>query len=110
MVQELRKGNVAMTRGLSEGIVRTAVLFALAAMPLAGCTNHSKDVGRYREILDKDAPDAYTLRPGEPVTLERAMLLANRHNEELAIRGEDFIQALAAKDRAFSAFLPTISF
>ncbi len=97
---------------MNEGLVQTLAtgLLAFVALPLTGCRDHNKDVDRYRQILDAGAPDAFALRPGEPVTLERAMLLANRHNEQLAIRGEDYIQALAEKDRAFSTFLPTISF
>ena len=77
---------------------------------LSGCKlDQSKEIARYRSVLDAGAPDTSALRPGEPVSLERAMLLANRHNEQLAVRGEDYIQALADKDRAFSTFLPTIS-
>jgi outer membrane protein len=34
--------------------------------------------------------------------------LANQNNEQLAIKGEEYLQALIDKDRAFSAFLPTI--
>src|SRR5438105_5874137 len=39
----------------------------------------------------------------------QALALANQHNERLALRGEDYLQALIAKDRAASNFLPTIS-
>ncbi len=82
-------------------------LIILAAV--GGChLDQQKEVARYRKILDADAPQI-NFEPGAPLSLEQALALANQHNETLALRGEDYLQALIAKDRAFSAFLPTIS-
>jgi outer membrane protein TolC len=68
------------------------------------------EVDRYRRILDQDSGGPTPpLERGEELTLLRALRLANQDNERLAIRGEDYVQALADKDRAFSNFLPTIS-
>jgi outer membrane protein TolC len=50
------------------------------------------------------------LGPGEPLSLVRALLLANQDNEGLAVRGEDYVQALVNKKRAVAGFLPTIAF
>src|SRR5205807_612101 len=49
-------------------------------------------------------------KPGDPLSLEAAFLLANRNSEQLAISGEDYVQALIEKERAFSNFLPTVNF
>lgn len=87
------------------------ILLSLLALSLAvgGChLDQKKEVARYRAILDADAPQI-DFTPGEPLALEQALALANQHNEQLALRGEDYLQALIAKDRAFAAFLPTIS-
>jgi len=78
----------------------------------SGCrVNQEKEVQTYRSVLDGGAaakPATYS--PDEPLSLERALELVNRHNERLAIRGEDYLQALINKDRAVAAFLPTVSF
>ena len=76
-----------------------------------GCTvNQAREVQIYRDVLDggKSGGDV-AFHPDDPLTLERAMKLANAHNEGLAVAGEDYLQALIAKDRAFAAFLPKIS-
>jgi hypothetical protein len=86
-------------------------VYALAICCLAsGCVNQRAEIAKYREILMADAPpEVPQLMPGEELTLLRALALANQDNENLMIRGEDFVQAMAEKDRAFGAFLPTIS-
>lgn len=88
---------------------RTLIAILLTVVA-SGCVNQRLEVDRYRRILDEGAgghTDA--LERGEELTLLRALRLANQDNERLAIRGEDYIQAMADKDRAFSNFLPTIS-
>ncbi|HEV8290480.1 MAG TPA: TolC family protein [Tepidisphaeraceae bacterium] len=89
---------------------RALILFtALASLAAGGChLNQQKEVARYRKILDADAPPI-DFTPGAPLSLEQALSLANQHNERLALRGEDYLQALIAKDRAFASFMPTIS-
>ena len=74
-----------------------------------GCkVNEAEEVARYRGILDAGTADV-AFAPGDPLPLETALLLANRHNERLAIGGEDYLQALIDKDRAAAAFLPAVS-
>src|SRR5438046_8760001 len=38
------------------------------------------------------------------------MSLANANDEQLALRGEDYVQALINKNRIVANFLPTVSF
>ena len=78
-----------------------------AVLAMGGCAvNQQAEVAKYRDILNADSGgEAPRLLPGEDLALLRAMLLANQNNEQLAISGEDFVQAWAQKDRAFSNFL-----
>ncbi len=79
---------------------------------ISGCAvNQKKDVQIYRNVLDsgKSASNV-SFHPEAPLALKDALVLANAHNERLAMAGEDYLQALINKDRAFAAFLPTISF
>ncbi|MDB5320975.1 MAG: outer rane efflux protein [Phycisphaerales bacterium] len=90
------------------------VLRWLAATALmlgaAGCVNQRAEIAKYRKFLNEGVlTNVPELVRGEELTLERAILLANQDNENLMIRGEDFIQAMNDKDRAFAQFLPTIS-
>ncbi|HEY1765666.1 MAG TPA: TolC family protein [Opitutaceae bacterium] len=83
---------------------------ALAAL-VAGCVvSQEKEVHTYRQVLDADQPKPQPLQPNEPLSLERALALANADNEQLASQGETYLQALIAKGRAFSTFMPTVSF
>ena len=88
-------------------------LRALLLLPLllAGCAvDQKKEVATYRRVLDGDGPvQVVAYSPDEPLTLDKAMRLANQDNERIALAGEDYLQALINKDRATSAFLPTVS-
>ena len=77
---------------------------------VAGCAvDQKKEVGRYRKVLDRDlTAAAVDYSPGETLSLQRALLLANRDNERLAIAGENYLQALIEKDRAAWSFFPTV--
>ena len=80
------------------------------ALLLAGCVNQRAEIAKYRSVLNEGMPaEVPPLQPGEELSLVRALLLSNQDNENLMLRGEDFVQAMADKDRAFAAFLPTIS-
>ena len=85
----------------------------LASLLLAaGCAvDQAREVQTYRELLDagQTQPPA-PFSPNESVALKRALTLANANNEQLAESGEDYLQALIDKDRAFARFLPTIRF
>lgn len=90
---------------LRYAVVATAVLFA------AGCqVDQRKEVAQYRSILDRNVAPAPPLHDGETLTLARAMALASQADEGLAARGEDYVQALIARNRALANFLPTVSF
>ncbi|HEY7118777.1 MAG TPA: TolC family protein [Tepidisphaeraceae bacterium] len=79
-------------------------------LSVAGCVDQQHEVQQYRRILDADVAQATPpLMPGDELSLVRALLLANQDNESLAIRGEDYVQALNDKARAFANFLPTIT-
>ena len=83
---------------------------AIVALLAGGCAvDQKKEVQAYRQVLDSPKPPAFAYHPGEPLTLEGAMLLANYHDEALAQSGEDYLQALIDRERQFAAFLPQIS-
>ena len=74
---------------------------------LAGCaTDQKADVQEYRKISDPPG-DVKVLQAGEPLGLVDALRLTALHNEQLAIQGEKYVQALAARQRAAAALLPT---
>lgn len=79
---------------------------------ISGCSvNQARDVQVYRKVLDA-GPRCVALSPfhsKDPLTLRQAMGLASAHNEQLAVAGENYLQVLIDKDRAFAAFLPSIS-
>jgi outer membrane protein len=89
---------------------RLAALAAAATAALAGCAvDQKKEVELYRRELDgPNPPQVQALAPGEPLTLERALLLANVGNEEISLRGETYLQSLIDKARAAAGFLPTV--
>jgi len=76
---------------------------------LSGCVDQQKEVQLYRSVYEKGLPKPEPLEDGQTLTLQRALLLANSDNEQIASQGENYLQALIAKHRAFSAFLPTVS-
>jgi multidrug efflux system outer membrane protein len=88
----------------------TASALGLLLLLTTGCVDQRKEVATYRKILDGPKPiqvkRQYT--EGEPLTLEASLFLANRYDEELAIQGEDYLQSLIERNRAYAAFMPTI--
>src|SRR5258706_13558809 len=86
-------------------LAATALMFGAA-----GGVNQRAGIAKDRKFLNDGVPtNVPELARGEELTLEHAILLAHQDNENLMIRGEDFIQAMNDKDRAFAQFLPTIS-
>jgi outer membrane protein len=62
-------------------------------------------------VLDaRVAPPATepTTQPAGPLTLDDALQSANQSYEELGLRGEDYVQAIIAKQRAVAGFLPSV--
>src|SRR5262245_6397618 len=77
---------------------------------LSGCAvDQAKEVAVYRELLDRDMPPVVVPAHDEAWTLQKALLVTNRNNEQLALSGEDYLQSLIDKTRVFSTFLPTVS-
>jgi outer membrane protein len=77
---------------------------------ISGCAVDQKaEVAHYRKILDRAFPPTTAPTPAEDLTLQRAMAMANQNNEQLGLRGEDYVQGLIEKNRAVAAFLPTVS-
>src|SRR5208283_3342875 len=68
---------------------------------IGGCAvDQKKEVAAYRKIIDQGVQKPIELAPGQELSLENALALANEHNEQLALRGEDYLQALINKNRA----------
>ncbi len=90
-------------------------LFAgmMLVLGAAGCVvDQSRETAQWRRVLDQRiaAGNASGLAAiGSTLSLEQAMRLANRGNEQLASSGEDYLQAIIARNRALSVFLPTLS-
>lgn len=84
------------------------VLAMIAAGLLTSCaTNQRGDVDQYRAIADPTtSPDVS--QPDAPVSLVEAMRRTAAFNEQLASRGEDYVQALADRQRAAASLLPTL--
>lgn len=82
---------------------------AILLTTICGCAvDEKKEVATYRDVLDASVASV-EFSPGEPLTLDAALRLANAHNERIAVGGEDYLQALIEKDRTAAAFLPSVS-
>ena len=107
----MRAGGSARRRWW-EGSRTATVVAVVAPALLAGCAvDQGKEVSKYRSVLDPAAPAqlAVDYHPGETLSLQRALLLANRDNEQLGIAGETYLQSLIAKDRVAWSFFPTVA-
>jgi outer membrane protein TolC len=84
--------------------------FVLICLALSGCVNQAQEVATYQKQLDA-LPGATLPVPKDssPLTLQAALRLAEKNDESLGLSGETYLQALIARDKAFSAFLPTIA-
>ena len=87
------------------------IAWLLVPLLICGCVvDQDKEVATYREVID---PPLFTVtsQPADPqpLTLDDALRLANRNNENLAIQGETYLQAIIDRKRAVAAFLPTIN-
>lgn len=102
-----REGSISSAGRRSFCLSVLACLFFAAG----GCAvDENREIALYRAVLDGPAAPRVDYAPGEPLSLPNALLLANQHNERIALGGEDYVQALIEKARAASAFFPTISF
>lgn len=91
-----------------------AVLSVVALLLLTGCkTDHARDARFYRDILEQTpAPSPVFVADDltSPLKLVDALAMVTRNNEQLAMEGEDYVQAILDKKRAAANFLPTVSF
>jgi outer membrane protein len=86
---------------------RTIALVALLALASGCAVDQAQEVETYRKIVDGETPPSVApFDIGEDFDLDRAMVLANLHNEQIALRGESYLQALIDENRAAAAFLP----
>lgn len=85
---------------------RLALLLLSIAVGCAG-DSHQKDQQQYRKLLDAGLSEVNYVPP-EPLTLDQAMLVANKSSESLAIEGEAFVRAVLQKRRSVSAFFPEV--
>jgi outer membrane protein TolC len=93
---------------VSYGFIHLLILFLFTF----GCAvNQDKEIASYRDVLGKP-PEGVPekLEPNQPLALVTALEMANWHNEQLAIKGEQYLQSLIDKDRAASNFLPQIAY
>ena len=90
---------------LSLGAV-VAAIFVIAG----GCVDQKKDIATYRNVIDGNKPAPVQVDPDKILTLTDALMLAVQNEEQLSLLGENYLQALIDKDKAFANFLPTISF
>jgi outer membrane protein TolC len=83
------------------------LLFSVLCLT-TGCA-FDKDVSKYRAVLDGNRPTTLpAYDPDQPLTVVRALQLANADDEAIGITGENYIQALAQKMKDAGNFLPTL--
>jgi outer membrane protein len=83
---------------------------ALICFYAAGCAiDQKKEIATYRQVIDGNKPASVAISPDRVVTLTDALMLAIQNEEQLSVQGENYLQALLAKDKAFANFLPNIS-
>lgn len=82
-------------------------------MSLLACqVDQQAEVAQYQKVLAIQAASADTQpsQPQDTLSLSHSLTLANQHNQQLAIEGERFVQAIIDKQRAVARFLPTLAF
>ena len=93
----------------SRRIARFGV-FALIGLFAAGCAvNQKREIAVYRQVIDANKPAPVSIAPDRVVKLTDALMLGIQNEEQLSVQGENYLQALLAKDKAFANFLPTVS-
>jgi len=92
-------------------IMRHTFVATALALLIAGCAvDQDKEVETYRKVLDHPVLQTAATQSASPLTLDRALAMANVTSEQLNERGEDYLQSLIDKNRAVAAFLPTVTF
>ncbi|MGD0767402.1 MAG: TolC family protein [Tepidisphaeraceae bacterium] len=86
------------------------LVIVCAVLLAAGCaTDQNQEIATYRKVIDGNQPAAVRIAPDQVVTLTDAVKLAVQNEEQLSLQGENYLQALISKDKAFVNFLPTVS-
>jgi outer membrane protein TolC len=82
----------------------------LPLLLLASCAvDEAEEVATYRRVLD-DGLSGPPPEDASPLDVVGSMTLATLRHESLDLEGETYLQAIVARQRALSAFLPTIRF
>ena len=77
---------------------------------LCSCAVDQKnEIATYRKFIDQNQPAGVQIAPDQVLTLTDALRLAIQNEEQLSLQGENYLQALISKDKAFANFLPTVS-
>ena len=90
-----------------EGLRVFRGMIALVCLLASGCIDQKKEVATYRQVIDGNKPAPVQIAPDKVLTLTDALMLAVQNEEQLSLLGENYLQALIAKDKAFANFLPT---
>ncbi|HZZ41699.1 MAG TPA: TolC family protein [Tepidisphaeraceae bacterium] len=103
-----------VTRASRSRVLYTSASCILSSIFIfAGCkVDQSAEVAIYRKVLhaSTSTAPARPLPATQPLSLRRALVLANNHNESLSIQGETYLQALIAQRRLVESFFtPTVS-
>ena len=85
-------------------------MIGMVCLLASGCVDQKKDIAIYRTVIDGNKPATVQIAPDKVLTLTDALMLAVQNEEQLSLLGENYLQALIDKDKAFANFLPTVSF
>lgn len=87
-----------------------AALLVMAGVLSACATDQAADVAEYRRISDPPgAVDARAMAaPVQSLSLREALVLTAARNEQLSQSGEQYVQALARRQRAASSLWPSV--
>jgi outer membrane protein len=92
-----------------EGLRVFRGMIALVCLLASGCIDQKKEVATYRQVIDGNKPAPVQIAPDKVLTLTDALMLAVQNEEQLSLLGENYLQALIDKDKAFANFLPSVS-
>jgi outer membrane protein len=84
---------------------RTTLLL-LPLLATACAVDQQEDVDLWRRQVSLGDLPPFT--PGQPLPMATAVRLANEQNEQIAIEGEQFLQAIIERARITAGFFPTV--
>lgn len=92
-----------------EGLRVFRGIVALICVLASGCVDQKNEVATYRKVIDGNKPAGVRIASDRVLTLTDALKLAVQNEEQLSLLGENYLQALINKDKAFANFLPQVS-